>query len=97
MKKILVVFLLIFSSYAQANSQWVWPLVGGLVGGVIIGEVAAQPRYPYGYYPQPMYAPPPVYYQPPPVYYQPAPMYYQEYYRNEYYREMANRRLQGYR
>ena len=91
MKKILVVFLLIFSSYTQANSQWVWPLVGGLVGGVIIGEVAAQPRYPYGYYQ------PPVYYQPPPVYYQPTPMYYQEYYRNEYYREMANRRLQGYR
>jgi hypothetical protein len=89
MKKFLVLLFLVFSFNAQANS-WIVPLIGGLVGGIIVGEVIASPIY--GYSPQPYY--PPVYYLPPqPIYYQHQPVYVQP--MNEYYRDLEVRRRYG--
>jgi hypothetical protein len=83
MKKLLLV-LLLCSTSARADSDWVLPLFGG----VLLGNAIASRPY---YVPPPVYYAPPVYYQQPPVYYQPQP---QIYYSNEYYRERELRRMQ---
>ena len=79
MKKLLLV-LLLCSTSAQADNDWVAPLFGG----ILLGNALARP------YSQPYYVPQPVYI-PPPVYYVPQP---QIYYSNEYYRERELRRMQ---
>jgi hypothetical protein len=69
MKKILASLLLLTSSSVYAdNSDWVAPLLGG----VIIGNALSRPMYVQ----PPMYIQPPMYYNPPPIYVQP-PVYYE--------------------
>lgn len=68
-KTITGLILLSLSSTSHADSDWIAPLLGGIILGNTFSSPA--PRYNYNYYPTPtyIYTPPPVQYiSPPPVY-----------------------------
>ena len=88
MRKLLVFILLLHTSTTTADSNWVAPLVGGIIlGEVIAHQLPPQPRY----YQPPVYVQPPLYVQPP-VYYQPRPRHYHPPIYREYreYREYGD-------
>ena len=89
MKKLLPILLITLSFNANARGNFVAPLIGGLIGGVIIGEMVTRPpvpTYPQPYVETPVYIQPNGYYQvPPPVYYPQPQIYYPQYNRGYYY------------